>query len=399
MPVKVLQLISSGGYYGAENMLLNLATSQEKAGCRNSLLLFHNLHQPNLELHERAQCSGLNVRMVDCKGRADWHTVREIQKYMQEDSVDLIHTHGYKADLYGYMAARSSGKPLVATCHNWIGGTAALEIYNRLDRFVLKRFNAIAAVSETVANRLRIFGIAQAKIKTISNGLHVEKFEGCPHAVPPLCEDTSREDGGRKVIGMVARLDLQKGFEYLLRAVRDLRKMFPGIVLVIVGEGPDRKAIESMVQEYGLQSNVVLAGQRNDMPGVYAAMDIFVLPSLNEGLPMTLLEAMASAKPVVTTRVGAIPSVIADGENGFLVGPRDSAGLKNALSRLLANPDLGRRLGARAHDWVKLHYTAEAMAQKYRRLYEEVLEERKNLATTQAHRLNRDRSNVRTGTL
>ncbi len=398
MPVKVLQLISSGGYYGAENMLLNLATSQEKAGCRNSLLLFHNVHQPNLEFYERAQNSSLNVKMVRCKGRADWRTVREIQKCMREDSVDLIHTHGYKADLYGYLAARSTAKPLVATCHNWIGGTAALEIYNRLDRFVLKRFNAIAAVSETVANRLRIFGISQTKIKTISNGLHVEEFEGCPRAVPPLChdgvchdgvcQDGSREDGSKKVIGMVARLDLQKGFEYLLRAVRDLLKMFPGIVLVIVGEGPDRKAIESMVQEYSLGSNVVLAGRRNDMPGVYAAMDIFVLPSLNEGLPMTLLEAMASSRPVVATRVGAIPSVIADGENGFLVGPRDAAGLKNAISRLLANPDLGQRLGARAHDWVNRHYTADAMAQKYRQLYEEVLEGQKNLAAAQAQRLN-----------
>jgi len=111
MPVKVLQLISSGGYYGAENMLLNLATSQEKAGCRNSLLLFHNLHQPNLEFYERAQRSGLNARMIRCKGRADWRTVREIQKCMREDSVDLIHTHGYKADLYGYLAARSSAIP------------------------------------------------------------------------------------------------------------------------------------------------------------------------------------------------------------------------------------------------------------------------------------------------
>jgi glycosyltransferase involved in cell wall biosynthesis len=311
---------------------------------------------------------------------------------MQEGSVDIIHTHGYKADLYGYMAARSTGKPLVATCHNWVGGTTALEIYNRLDRFVLKRFNAIAAVSETVANRMRVLGISPDKIKAIANGLNVEEFEGCSPADLPI-----REDRDRKVIGIVARLDLQKGFEYLLRAVRDLRKMFPGVILVIVGEGPDRKAIEGMVQEYGLQSNVVLAGQRNDMPGVYAAMDIFVLPSLNEGLPMTLLEAMASSRPVVATRVGAIPSVIADGENGFLVGPRDSAGLKNAISRLLANPDMGRRLGAYAHDWVKQHYTAAAMAQKYRELYEEVLEGRKNAAATAAPRL--DRSDVRARSL
>ncbi len=110
-----------------------------------------------------------------------------------------------------------------------------------------------------------------------------------------------------KVIGMVARLDLQKGFEYLLRAVRELCNTFTGLKVVIVGEGPDREAIEAMVKEYGLQSNVVLAGQQSDMPAVYAAMDIFVLPSLNEGLPMTILEAMAASRPVVATVSAQFP--------------------------------------------------------------------------------------------
>jgi len=124
--VKVLQLISSGGYYGAENMLLNLCASQEKAGCSNSLLLFYNVHVPNVEFYERARRRGISVRMVHCKGRADWRAVEQIQDYIREDSIDVVHTHGYKADLYGYVAARRAGKPIVATCHNWVGGTAAL---------------------------------------------------------------------------------------------------------------------------------------------------------------------------------------------------------------------------------------------------------------------------------
>ncbi len=152
---------------------------------------------------------------------------------------------------------------------------------------------------------------------------------------------------GNKVIGMVARLDLQKGFEYLLRAARELCGAFPALKVVIVGEGPDRHAIENMIQRFGLQSNVILAGQHSDMPGIYAAMDIFVLPSLNEGLPMTILEAMAASRPVIATRVGAIPRVIKDGETGLLVDPGDVNGLRNALARLLTDSDLCRRLGCR----------------------------------------------------
>ena len=364
--VKVLQLISSGGYYGAENMLLNLCASQEHSGCENSLLLFYNVHVPNVEFYERARRRGISVRMVHCNGRADWRAVRQIEEYIQEDGVDLIHTHGYKADLYGYLAAWRCHKPVVATCHNWVGGTAALGIYNHLDRMALKKFNALAAVSDSVAHRLLAFGVPADKIKTIANGIEVKVFE---RAEPlPLLKAE-----GSKVVGVVARLDLQKGFEYLLQAARELCKMFPDLKIVIAGEGPDRNKIEDIIQQYGLQSNVILAGQQSNMPAVYAAMDIFVLPSLNEGLPMTVLEAMAASKPVIATRVGAIPSVIKDGENGLLVVPKDSEGLQHAVASLLSDPERRRRLGDQAHAWVSQNYTSEAMAVRYRDMYEEVL--------------------------
>jgi glycosyltransferase involved in cell wall biosynthesis len=364
--VKVLQLISSAGYYGAENMLLNLCASQERAGCQQSLVLFYNVHVPNVEFYERARRQGLSVRMVHCQGRADWRAIRQIQEYILEDGIDLVHTHGYKADLYGYVAARRSHKPIVATCHNWVGGTAALGIYNHLDRLVLKRFNALAAVSDSVAQRLLDSGVPTRKIQTIANGIDVKAFE---RAEPLPTLDFS----GNKVVGMVARLDLQKGFAYLLRAIRELCVTFPELKIVIVGEGPDRSAIEDMIQDHGLRSNVILAGQQSDMPGVYAAMDIFVLPSLNEGLPMTILEAMAAGKPVIATRVGAIPTVIKQGENGLLVHAGDSNGLREAIKYLLNDSDLCRRMGAEGHDWISRNYTSESMALKYRLMYEQVL--------------------------
>src|ERR1043166_7409805 len=175
--VKVLQLISSGGYYGAENMLLNLCASQQNAGCQNSLMIFYNVHAPNVELYERARRCGLSVRMVHCQGRADWRAVRQIEECIQEDGIQLLHTHGYKADLYVYVAARRFRKPIVAPCHNWVGGTAALGIYNPLDRMALKRFHGLAAVSDSVAQRLLASGVPARKIRTIANGIDVQTFE------------------------------------------------------------------------------------------------------------------------------------------------------------------------------------------------------------------------------
>ncbi|MGC2697709.1 MAG: glycosyltransferase family 4 protein [Candidatus Angelobacter sp.] len=385
--VKVLQLISSGGYYGAENMLLNLCASQENAGCRNSLLLFYNVHVPNVEFYERARRCGISVRMVHCKGRADLRAVRQIQEYISEDSIDLVHTHGYKADLYGYVAARRAKKHVVATCHNWVGGTAALGIYNRLDRLVLKRFNAIAAVSDEVEARLLSSGIPATKIKTIANGINVEAFARSRSALMP-------DDSKEKVVGVVARLDWQKGFEYLLSAVHELSNSFSGFKVVITGDGPDRAAIEQMIEQYDMQNRVVLAGQQSDMPAVYAGMDIFVLPSLNEGLPMTVLEAMAASRPVIATRVGAIPSVVHDGETGLLVNPRDAGGLKDAIARLLTDRELCCRMSAQARKWVSRRYTSDAMALQYRLMYEEVLG-KQNLVGARAAALDRSNAGAR----
>src|ERR1051326_2913552 len=355
-------------------MLLNLCASQE-AECRNSLLLFYNVHVPSVEFYERARRGGISVRMVHCRGRADWRAVREIKQDIAEDGIDLVHTHGYKADLYGYFAARGAEKPIVATCHNWLGGTAALGIYNRLDRMVLKRFSAVAAVSESVRERLLKSGMAAEKIKLIGNGIDVAAF-ACGEALLELREVD------RKVIGIVARLDMQKGFQYLLDAVRELAPRFPSLRVVVVGEGPDRGAIEQMIEQNGLRDKVMLAGKRSDMANVYASMDIFVQPSLNEGLPMTVLEAMAASKPVIATTVGGIPKIVQEEKTGLLVNPGDASALRNAIARLLGDGDLCRRIAAAGHEWVAKNYTAGAMAMQYRALYDKVLGSKPAAETT-----------------
>jgi glycosyltransferase involved in cell wall biosynthesis len=379
--VRVLQLISSGGYYGAENMLLNLAQSQKSIGCDPCLLLFYNVHQPNVALYERARSRGISVRMLRCEGRADLRAIREIREYIRTDQVDLIHTHGYKADLYGYLAARGEAKPIVATCHNWVGGTAALGIYNRLDRMALRKFNGVAAVSNAVAAQLRDARIAENKIHTIANGIDIEKFCGAEPAW-----FGSSPDAKQKTVGIVARLDLQKGFEYLLQAIAGLTSTHPDLRLVIVGEGPDQGAIQSMADRLNLIPRIVFAGQRGDMANVYAGFHIFVLPSLNEGLPMTVLEAMASSRPVIASKVGAIPTVVRDGETGLLVDPKDVVGLRAALDRLLSDPALSSRLATQGHDWVRQHFTSDAMAENYLRMYESVLGITRNRFTDETAR-------------
>jgi glycosyltransferase involved in cell wall biosynthesis len=366
--MRVLQLISSGGYYGAENMLLNLVSHDARTIADNVLAVFDNRHQQNLDLYHRALKKGVNAELISCQGRADRRAVREIRRLVRAHGIDVMHTHGYKADIYGYIAARSEGTPLVATCHNWLAGGAALAAYNFLDRIALKRFDTVCAVSPPISDKLLSLGLHRERVTVIPNGIDVHAFDPGRHI-----GREEAQSGAKQVVGIVARLDLQKGFDYLLRAVATLRGSFPGLRLLIVGEGPDRAAIEQMVRRYELGEVVTMAGQRTDMPAVYAGIDIFVLPSLNEGLPMTLLEAMAAGKPIVATRVGAIATVITDQLTGLLIAPADEAALVHALSRLLADSELRLRLGQNARAHVEQNFTAAAMVQKYRTVYEVVL--------------------------
>src|SRR5262249_4611105 len=249
----------------------------------------------------RAVERGVQAELIPCRGRFDWRALGEIRRLARTH--DLIHTHGYKADLYGYVAARREDKPVVATCHNWLAGGAKLAAYHSLDRRVLKQFDAVSAVAQTIAEELLSLGLRRERLTVIPNGINAHAFD----AGPGLCGQSAQPREG-PVVGVVARLDLQKGFEYLLRALGTLRHSFPSLRLLIAGEGPDRARIEELVSQQRLHGCVTIAGQQTDVSRVYASIDIFVLPSLNEGLPMTLLEAMAASKPIIATRVGAVPT-------------------------------------------------------------------------------------------
>jgi glycosyltransferase involved in cell wall biosynthesis len=366
--VKILQLISSEGKYGAETMLLCLVKSLALLGHESVIGVFRNSHCPHTEVAEAARLKGLKVEIIPCDGKIDRRAVDVIRHCLQIHSIDLVHTHGYKANFYGYLAARGKGVPAVATYHlDWPDRGLALRLYHLFDRLVVRRFGKIAAVSEAVARSLRRSGVPSAKIVTIDNGIDLSPFA---QARPILQEEISERPDA--LIGLVGRLTPQKGCEYFLRAAQRVLIDFPRTLFVLVGEGPDRRKLEELVRDLNIAERVIFAGHREDMPGVYASLDILVLPSINEGLPMTLIEAMAAARPVIATPVGAIPKLIIPEQTGLLVNPRDPVGLAAALGRLISNPDLRHRLGRDGQAWVMRRFSAEAMAQQYAEIYQEV---------------------------
>jgi glycosyltransferase involved in cell wall biosynthesis len=366
--VSILFLISSEGYYGAENMVVTLARQLLQEGFECVLGVFRNSQSPHTEVGEQAQRYGVPVEIVPCEGKWDWRVVGHVRKLLAKHNVSIVHTHGYKADFYGYAAVWPKRVPLVATSHNWTGKLLTMRTYAVLDRLVLGRFDEVIVVSDVVAGTLRRWGVAADKVSTIVNGVDIEHFRG---AAATLRKEIA--PAGGTLVGYVGRLVPEKGGALLLRAAKQVLAASQGTKFVMVGDGPARQEWETLAKQLGIGEHVSFAGRRDDMAGVYASLDIVVLPSLLEALPMCLLEAMAAGKPVIATRVGAVPKVINAERTGLLLEPGDVGGLASAILRLLSDPKLARQLGENGCEHVVRNFSAEAMAKGYVAKYQQVL--------------------------
>jgi glycosyltransferase involved in cell wall biosynthesis len=364
--MRILHLISSGGYYGAENMIVNLANGLTSLGHSNVIAVFQNLQNPNLELADEAQKRGLSITVIPCGGRFDFRVPRLLRSYIREHNIDVVHTHGYKANFYGWLGTRRLDVTLVATCHNWTRGTAILRAYALLDFLVLRGFQQVVAVSSEIAEELRKLSIPSERIRFIPNGVEIgadreEQFTpGTPREL---------------VIGSVGRMVPEKGFQYLIEAAPAVLAKFPNAKLLLIGDGPFRASLEKLAEQLEIRSRIIFTGKQRDMKRVYDSLNIFVLPSLAEGMPMVILEAMEARKAIIATSVGSIPALIIPEKTGLLVKPGDRRGLQNAVLRLLGDPQLSCSLGREAQSYVRQKYSLVRMAEQYSALYQELRRE------------------------
>ncbi len=362
--MRILHIISSGGMYGAEAVILNLSRTLNEQGHSSLLGIFSNA---NLQLHVRALAEGIESRLIPCGGQIDRTVPASIRALASSTNTDLIHAHGYKADVYAYLAMRKTSTPIVSTCHTWYDDTRLLWLYGALDRRILRHFSAVVAVSDDVTKRLLTSGVAADRIHFIRNGIDLRPFT---NAAPSL-RHLALPQG--LLVGWIGRLTYDKGPDIFLRSIARVRAHFPKAHYILVGEGPYRPEVERLITDLSLGDVVHLLGQRNDMPAVYASCDLMVSSSRQEGLPMAILEGMAAALPWIATSVGAVPVVIENGTNGILVPAENAEVLADNLSQLMANSDERLTLGSAARLVIESEFSAERMAADYMRVYGTVL--------------------------
>lgn len=360
--MNVLQLISSRlGFYGAERVVVTLSAALDEMGINTVVCGFVNtLGAMHLEVLDQARSRGLKTEQIVCNGRLDRNAVYTIRDIIERHNIDVIHCHGIKAVLYALLAG-CRGVALVGTCHLWTFDTGKEWVISALERCMLHAIDRVVVVSDQILPQLIRFGV---NADVIYNGIDLEPIRS------PGSDIRQKMNWGRRpVIGAVARLAKQKGLQYLLRAAPAVLQDNPDALFVFVGEGPERQSLEAEAKGLGIEDAVCFLGVREDIAELLSAMDVVAMPSLSEGLPMALLEAMASAKAVVASRVGAVPHVIQDRVNGILLSPGDVRGLAAALQYLLKSSELRLELGKNARESVESSFSAASMAKQYLEIY------------------------------
>jgi len=366
--MKVLHVISSGGMYGAEAVILNLARTLRDGPHRCALGVFSNSASPNLHLHEVALKEGFDSHLIPCSGRIDRTTIASIRELVDQTGADVVHAHGYKADLYVYFALRGMGVPLVSTCHTWYDTDLFVSLYGMADRYVLRKYTRVVAVSDDVKQRLLKAGVGEGKIRMVRNGIDLSPFDGAI-----LAHLEGRAADHALVVGLVGRLAWEKGVDLFLEAAAEVLVEVPETRFKVIGEGPDREKLERLIDRLNIRESVNLMGRREDMASQYASMDVMVSSSRQEGLPLAILEGMASGLALVATAVGEVPKVIVDGRTGLLVPAQDAGSLAAGIMELLHNPEKRKRLGGAARQLIEEEYSAARMTADYLRVYQEAI--------------------------
>jgi glycosyltransferase involved in cell wall biosynthesis len=395
--IRVLQLIDTFSVGGAEKIVLSLAAKTDRD--RFEVIPCALFRSGPLEAEMKA--AGIAYRILGLPRRsvltgplflADLRRiVTAVTEIIRQLSIDILHTHLTHSTLVGVLATReSNGPPVCATAHNitlqnrrgrlspraWLMYYGIRATFSRVDRII--------AVSEKVAQAVqRYAGIPSDRITTIVNGIDPDRFQS-PQSRSELRQKLNFPMD-RPVLVSVGRLTRQKGYPHLLAGLA-LVPPEERPLTVVVGDGPDRQNLELKTRTLKLANDVRFLGNRQDIAALLAAADIFVLASLWEGLPLALLEAMASRLPSVVTAVGENPNVIEDGKSGILIPSADEPALAEAVRRLLREPLQRKKMGQAARERFDRHYGLPRFIDAHESLYEEMLIERSADAKPARHR-------------
>ena len=311
---------------------------------------------------------GIDVRILHISTSRNPLSIYKLYKLLKRHKFDIIHTHAYSAGTIGRVSAFLAGVPVIIS-HNHSVYDYYNKFYHLVEWILSLVTDRVICISEVVnrfVNKTQM--INAGKLITIHNG------------IDDVCDVTEKSSSYLKkelgipikhsVVGTIAHLEEHKGLKYLLKAASLLLASRSDISFLFVGEGTLKGELKKLCVDLKIEKDVIFAGERSDIPGLLFSIDIFVLPSLREGLPLAILEAMACGKPVIATNVGGIPEVLKDGENGILVSPKDPEALYRAMNELLDNRKKREKMGRKGKRVCDESFRAKIMVENIEGLYD-----------------------------
>ncbi|MFI5251990.1 MAG: glycosyltransferase family 4 protein [Bacteroidota bacterium] len=346
---------------GVEEVILNYAKILDKKKYEITVVCF----TAGTAADELSRIEGVNlVHIKTCSRVKRYFAIQSLMKTMKPD---IVHNH---TGWYGIPLGRMNGAKCVETIHN------TYHWFNPHQRFfygfTMSFAHRMIAVSGVVKKfALDIFPfIDEKRLAVIHNGIMIPATPQKEASIHLRKQWNIKEDD--VVIGFIGRFTEQKGLEYLLKAAKQLLPEYKNVKFVIVGEGELKNRLETIVSSDNL-TNVIFTGFQRDVYRFYTLFDIFLLPSLFEGLPIALLEAMAAQLPVVATRVGGTPEVVIEGKTGFLVDPANPGQIVEKLNILINDPNKRKMMGFEGRERIIAAFSAQSMVEKTEKIYRELL--------------------------
>lgn len=373
--MNIMQLSAPTALAGAERVMLNFLQHYDTSSFSVRVTSYLNHQRLDNSFTAALEERRIPYDKIPIGNTSLVWQVRRTVDLIKKHSIDILHSHGYRSDFTGLIAAQLAGIPIVSTVHGWTPVSFKLRGYQMLDRFCLKRFDRVVCVSNLLRDEFKQLGISAERLVYLPNAVSLPEKTSRQR-------DTARQqlvlESGEKVVVAVGRLSPEKGLDILLTAFARQFSSDRGVRLILVGDGPERAALESLALGLGIVEQVVFAGFISDVAGYYAAADLFVMSSHTEGFPMALLEAMAWELPVLATAVGGIPDIVQDGVNGCLVPPGSVESLAAAMGNLLNDRGLAESMGQAARQTIAERFAADQWARALENVYSDVYENRRS---------------------
>lgn len=362
-----IHLTSTGGFYGAERVIVELASYLRDREWDSHVVALEGAGAG--QIVNRAVEAGVSAEAFVSSGRLDLLSiVKRLRSLLRRYPHAVVHSHGYKPDILLSLLRVPSRLICLSTCHGWYSRSRKERLLEMLNKRAVRGFDRVIAVSEVIERELIDHGVGVQRVSLVRNGIGALRASADARA---RIRHEMRVGAEEQAIVQIGRLGYPKRNDLLLEAVSSLpAALLPHIWLV--GEGEHESMLRDLARQRGLEARVRFCGYRNDIPDILSAADVMAVTSDTEGMPITVLEAMAMRCAVVSTTVGAIPRVLRDRTDAWLVPPGDSAALASALAEALGRPGIAKARAESAYQQYRREYSRDSMGSRYLEIYESV---------------------------